>query len=183
MESLQGKILVAHPRLQGSPFHRSVVLVTEDHANGSVGLILNKPTDFSLRQVMESKGYDCLVDRVVYLGGPVNSSALVLIHDDHWYSSNTYRVKPGISISSDTLMIEKIAMGDYPKSWRFVCGISGWSKGQLAAEIEGSGPFAARGPSWLVCEANQSLIHKWDGEKQWHKALELCSQEMMNQYF
>ena len=183
MPNLQGKLLVAHPRLQGTPFNRSVVLVTEDHANGSVGLILNKPTDFSLSQIMQSKGYECLEDRMVYLGGPVNSSALVLVHTDTWYSSNTYVVKPGISISSDTLMIEKIAMGDYPSQWRFVCGISGWGKGQLRDEVNGTGAFATRGPNWLVCDADPQLIHSWDGEKQWHKALELCSQEMMNQYF
>ena len=178
--SLQGKLLVAHPRLQEKPFSRSVVLVTEDHANGSVGLILNKPTEFSLRQIMESKGYDCLADKTVYLGGPVNSSALVMIHSDNWYSSNTMVVKSGISISSDTLMIEKMAMGDFPHQWRFVCGISGWSPGQLNSEIKGTN---GREPGWLVCDANEDIIHKWDGEKQWRKALELCSSEMLNQYF
>ena len=183
MNSLQGQLLVAHPRLTGGPFSRSVVLITEDHAHGSVGLILNKPTDFSLRQIMQSKGYECLQDRMVYLGGPVNSSALIMIHSDTWYSTNTMTVSPGVAISSDTLMIEKVAMGDYPRDWRFVCGISGWSKGQLRAEIDGSGPYASRGPSWLTCSAEPDLIHRWDGEKQWHKALELCSQEMMNQYF
>jgi putative transcriptional regulator len=160
-----------------------VIFVTEDHDNGSVGLILNKPTTFSLKQVLESKGYDCLVDKMVYMGGPVNSSALVMIHSDTWYSSNTMVVRPGVSISSDNLMVEKIAMGDYPPRWRFVCGISGWGKGQLRAEIEGRGPFAAQGPSWLTVEANDDIIFRYDGEKQWHKAVELCSQTMMNQFF
>lgn len=183
MNSLQGKLLVAHPRLTSSPFNRSVVLITEDHQNGSVGLILNKATDFSLRQVMEQKGYDCLMDRMVYLGGPVNSSALVMIHSDTWYSSNTMVVKPGVAISSDNLMIEKVAMGDYPGRWRFVCGISGWAKGQLHAEIAGTGPYSLKGPSWLTVDADEDIIFKYDGEKQWHKAVELCSQTMMNQYF
>jgi putative transcriptional regulator len=176
-----GKLLVAHPRQTQSPFYRSVVLVTEDHDHGSVGLVLNKPTDFTLKQVMESKGYDCLADRMVYQGGPVNQSALVMIHSDTWYSSNTMTVKSTVaSISSDNLMIEKLAMGDYPQNWRFVCGVSGWAPGQLEAEIRGTMGYD---PSWLVCEANEDIIYKWDGEKQWHKALELCSSEMLAQYF
>lgn len=181
--SLQGKLLVAHPRQVNRPWHRSVVLVTEDHANGSVGLILNKPADFTLQQVLDSKGYACDQDRMVYVGGPVNSSALVMVHTDDWYSTNTYVVKPGISISSDNLMIEKIAMSNYPRDWRFTCGVSAWGKGQLQAEVQGIGPYAAQGSNWLVCDASPEIVHSWDGEKQWHKALELCSQEMMNQFF
>lgn len=180
MSGLQGKLLVAHPRLNSSHFHKSVVLITEDHHNGSVGLVLNKPSTYSLREIMDSKGYDCLEDRIVYVGGPVNSTALVLIHTDTWYSSNTMVVKPSIAISSDNLMIEKLAMGDFPMQWRFVCGVSGWAPGQLEAEIKGT---HGREPGWLVCDANEDIIYKWDGEKQWHKALECCSQEMLAQYF
>jgi putative transcriptional regulator len=178
--SLTGKLLVAHPKLEGKPFQKSVVLITEDHQNGSVGLILNKHTEYSLQQIMHSKGFECEQDKMVYLGGPVNSSALVMIHTDTWYSSNTMTIKPGIAISSDNFMIEKLSHGDYPLNWRFVVGVCGWAPGQLRNEISG----VHKGyPSWLVCDANEDIIHKWDGEKQWHKALELCSSEMLAQYF
>lgn len=181
--SLQGRLLVAHPRLRDGVFHRSVVLVTEDHAHGSVGLVLNKPSDFSIQQIMTSKGLDCDRDGMVYRGGPVNPSALILIHSDDWFSSNTMGISPGLAISSDNFMMEKIAMGNYPSRWRFIAGVSGWQPGQLRDEIEGEGAWRSRGSSWLVADCDPEFVTRYDGEKQWHKALEICSQTWQDTYF
>jgi putative AlgH/UPF0301 family transcriptional regulator len=86
------------------------------------------------------------------------------------------QVTPGIAISSDTLMMEKIAMGDYPQWWRFCVGVSGWAPGQLEFEMRGT-PTGV--PQWLTTPATTDLVFRWDGEKQWHQAVNSCATEFV----
>lgn len=174
--SRQGQLLVAHPNLGDNTFKHSVVYVTEDHEGGTVGLMLNRPTEYSLREIMHTKGLELAgTDRVVYKGGPVNPTAVVMLHTDDWYSSNTMVVQPGVAISSDNFMIEKLALENAPSSWRIVLGVSGWAPGQLDREID-------RG-DWLQVATDPEILWGYDGEKQWRKSLDLCSQQMLAQYF
>jgi putative transcriptional regulator len=172
----QGTLLVAHPSQRVAPWHRSVILITEHTHMNTVGLILNHASEHTLSQVMASRQLECERDGMVYTGGPVNTSALVLVHTDTWYSSNTMQVAPGMAISSDNLMLEKLAMGDYPRWWRFCVGVSGWAPGQLAAEIAGTHTGS---PGWLTTPATTELVWRWDGEKQWHQAVNACATEFV----
>ena len=171
-----GTLLVAHPRIDpGTPWSRAVVLITEHTELSTAGVVLNKPTSYSLREILESKGLGCQEDRIVFAGGPVNTSALMVLHSDDWYSTNTMQICRGAAVSSDNLMMHKIAEGNTPLNYRVICGLAGWQPGQLAQEIERN--------QWLTVPSTPSIIYDYDGEKQWHKAVELCSQQMMNQYF
>lgn len=172
-----GDLLVAHPQLHSHPWRRSVILITEHTHNSTVGLILNHASEHTLSRVMSQRGLECERDSMVYTGGPVNVSALVMVHSDTWYSSNTMQVTNGIAISSDTLMLEKIAMGDYPRWWRFCVGVSSWAPGQLEFEMNGATPSGV--PQWLTTPATTELVWRWDGEKQWHQALSACATEFV----
>lgn len=170
-----GQLLVAHPSQTAQLWRHSVIYITEDHSTGTVGLMLNKASTYSLREIMASKGLDCLSDRTIYTGGPVTPTALVMIHSGTWWSSNTLGVSQEVSISSDTFMLEKLAQGDEPLDWRIVCGVSSWAPHQLEDEINRQ--------MWLTCSASRDIIYEWDGDKQWHKAIELCSSEILSQFF
>jgi putative transcriptional regulator len=138
--------------------------------------MINRATEYSLHQIMTSKGYDYAgKDRVIYKGGPVNTTALVMLHSDDWYSSNTMPITAHTSISSDNFMMEKLAFDNAPASWRMVLGVSGWAPGQLDNEI-------SRG-DWLLADSDPDILWGYDGEKQWRRSLDLCSQQMLAQYF
>ena len=175
MNNCQGKILVATPKLTDAFFKESVVIVTEHHSKGSVGFVLNKTSNYNFQDIAKSKGWDTAFNDTVYTSGPVNSSALITLHSNEWFSSNTYIVTKEMSISSDDLMIEKLITGNIPRKYRLLKGMSGWSPGQLEYEIQNG--------HWLLCEPKESIIFHYEGTEQWRKALEVCASEVVNSYF
>ena len=52
MESLRGKLLVASPALEDPNFVRSVVLITEHGDEGAMGIVLNRPADAEVEEVL-----------------------------------------------------------------------------------------------------------------------------------
>jgi len=181
-KSLQGYLLIAHPNLKDRMFTRSVVLMIEDADNGSVGVVLNKPSNFPFQSFLESKGCPAITDEVIHCGGPVNGQAVTLVHEDDWYSGNTYLLQRGLAASSDEFMIEKIGTGNAPRQYRVFTGLAVWSKGQLQAEINGTFPYQNYN-GWLTMPADRAIVFQYDGEKQWEKALEQCTKETISAWF
>jgi putative transcriptional regulator len=171
-----GKILVAHPNLDSGLFGKSVILLTEHHDSGTVGFILNRPSNVDLTKIMSERGVAWNTVDALYHGGPLNTSALVLIHTDDFSSQNTMYLPGGYAISSDELMIEKILMDNRPNAFRLVTGICSWAPGQIAQEIQ-------KHKSWLTATPNDVTIFNSTGLKQWRKALNVVASETTAQYF
>jgi putative AlgH/UPF0301 family transcriptional regulator len=83
-------------------------------------------------------------------------------------------------LSSDDFMIQKLNQ-QVPTYWRLFAGMSTWEPGQLTAELEGRFPFRPEN-SWLIADAPEGLLFTLDGDKQWQKALALCSNQMFASY-
>ena len=175
--SYVGKILVAHPKMTyQSPFFQSVVYIGHEDDNGVNGIIVNRPTSYTVSEFMNRRGYDFISTRhKMRFGGPVNTSTVFMLHSDEWTSSSTMKAGPGYSISCDDFMLEKLSMGYLPVYFRMVVGMASWYPGQLDNEISRS--------DWLIATANDDILFNYDGEKQWNKALELVSREVINSYF
>lgn len=178
---LAGKLLVAHPNLKSAMFGHSVVYLFEhDVQHGAQGLILNKNMGFPVREIFSRNGFIVDTPQTVHKGGPLNDRSISLLHTGEWMSQNTYPCG-NYCISSDKFMLEKMASGPAPVYWRMISGIAGWGPGQLEMEINGEGPFTEK--SWLTLPANDTIMFEYDGEKQWNKAIEACSQRMVDNYF
>ena len=69
--SRRGKLLVASPTLLDPNFYRSVVLLMEDGEDGTLGVVLNRPTSEAI--AVHLPGWTHLVTGmpVVFIGGPV----------------------------------------------------------------------------------------------------------------
>lgn len=180
-----GKILIANPTTPSeNPFAKSVIYIyADDPVNGTTGVILNKPTENTVQDLF----YDHKVTYTsrspkVHVGGPVNPSAIVLLHTDDWNSQNTALAGNNLLISSDKFMFIKMAEGNEPIYWRMIIGLSSWAPDQLDMEIRGQFPYN-KTHRWLTVDPNEDIIFGYDGEEQWNKALELYSQQMFNQYF
>ena len=183
--SLTGKLLISHPNCpKDSIFYKTVIYLYQDLLdNGSIGVILNKPSEFTLQHILADKKIDADNRTVpLYHGGPVNTNALILLHTNEWNSLNTAHASNGLCVSSDTFMLEKIANKDEPKNWKLFGGLCGWAPGQLQAELEGKYPYRPEN-SWLIAEANLHFIFKVQTEKKWSKAIEMSRSQMFDQYF
>jgi putative transcriptional regulator len=171
----KGKLLVAHPALNEGIFARSVILVYQDDGNGTLGLVLNKPTKWTVQKLIADRGLGYEGTEHVYKGGPINEQAIVMLHEDNWYSSNTFQISKGLAITSDVHMMEKLSMDNKPTHWRMFAGIAGWAPGQLDMELKSRN-------GWLTCDANDSIVFDKDGERQWNKAVQICASQMINSY-
>ena len=179
MEDLKGKLLIATPMLDTDVvFHHSVVYVYEARKGGEhVGVILNKPSEFRCTSLGALKGIDfapALEEKVIHKGGPVSDTSILLLHTSEWTSTNTITATDEVCMTSDALMLEKLAMGNEPNGWRMFAGMSVWQTGQLENEI-------ARG-GWLIANPSNHTIFDYATEEQYVKAIELAASKTFDNY-
>ena len=171
-----GKLLVAHPSISDY-WARSVILIYQDEPKlGISGLIINRPTRIKVSQIVKDRNLSYAGSEHLYQGGPVNDQAILMFHEDQWYSSNTMQIGNGLAVTSDDLMVEKLSMNNTPINWRMTLGMAGWRPGQLQQESKNR--FG-----WLVCEADNKIVFDQDGERQWNKALQMCAGQTIDSYF
>ena len=73
----KGKLLIAEPSiLNDDSFNRSIILLTEHNEKSSVGFILNRPLDYTIKDLIPE--IDCSFK--IYQGGPVEQDNLYFIH-------------------------------------------------------------------------------------------------------
>ena len=83
-KSLKGKLLLDGGGLHGSFFHQSVVLVCEHNVEGAFGLVLNRAVGSKVGEVVVANLPDTLKDAPLFLGGPVQPTALSFLHSDNF---------------------------------------------------------------------------------------------------
>jgi putative transcriptional regulator len=166
-ELKKGHLLIAEPSITGDiSFNRSVILLAEHTNSGSIGFILNKPLDFSLKDLLP----DLIQDFVVYNGGPVEQDNLYFIHKVPNLIPNSVEISEGIYWAGDfDTVCELINQGEISqKDIRFFLGYSGWDTDQLCDELSHN--------SWIVIKNKyQSNIieQKYNSELWKEKMMEL----------
>ena len=170
-----GKLLVAMPQLNDPIFASSVVLIYEDTKVGTAGLVLNKPSNFSLVELARLNNYEYLGPEMLYKGGPVNDQAIIMLHSDEWYCESTMQFGQGLAITSDKMMLEKVVTGNSPDYFRIFSGVSAWQKGQLNFEIKRK--------SWMITDWNIDVVFGTDKQHQYQSAINLCSRDAFSSFF
>lgn len=149
----KGRVLIAEPFLPGDYFSRSTVLLVQCSADGDVGFILNKPTDLRIKDLF--KGFPDM-DFNAFLGGPVSVDKLFFLHTLGDKVPDSLPINDRLYWSGDfDHLTSLISAGLVDEDEvRFFLGYSGWSAGQLAAEIAGH--------SWVVVEPSVESILESD---------------------
>ena len=75
-----GNLLIAPPAVKGNFWTKTVIVVTEHHVNGSVGLILNRRSQMTVNEFASQLGFHMDVPGFLYLGGPINVKNLSFLH-------------------------------------------------------------------------------------------------------
>ena len=147
MESLQGHFLIAATELQDPNFRQTVVLLVQHNDEGALGLVLNRPSDITVKQVWEKVGDSpCVTDHTLLVGGPCQGP-LMSVHTK--FGLGDQEVMPGVYFSTQSDSIEKLVARD-DEAMRFFVGFAGWSPGQLESELETG--------SWRTMEATAEQI-------------------------
>jgi putative transcriptional regulator len=158
----KGKILISEPFLIDYYFKRSVVLLAEHNEEGTFGLIINKPVDIALSDVLHDFPD---FDSPVYLGGPVKTDSLYFIHTLGDRLENSLEITEGLYWGGDIEVVkEMITLGKITgKEIKFFVGYSGWVSKQLEGEL-------ARN-SWLVANIKAKQVMESSPEKLWKESL------------
>ena len=168
---LIGNLIIAPPAVKGNFWYKTVIMITEHHQQGSVGIVLNKRSHMSIKEFGEQLNYDLDIPGFVYLGGPVNVKSLSFLHSNDWVSKNTMRVNDEFSLSSADDILPRLAMGDRPERWRIFLGMCGWAQKQLIGEIKGIPPWQ-HATSWCTAKSDLDLVFGADNKDQWCNALD-----------
>lgn len=174
--NIAGNLLIAPPSVKGNFWYKTVILVTEDHASGSMGLVLNKRSQMTISDFGEQIGIPIDQPGFIYLGGPVNVKSLSFLHSPEWSCDNTMPINSFLSLSSSEDVLNRISDGDTPMYWRLFLGVCGWGPNQLASEIKGTPP-RDQNTSWCTAKSATDLIFEHDLKDQWIQALEKSGQE------
>ena len=177
MQIRSGSLLIAHPVHADNENRKHVVYITESTSQSTMGLTLNNLSRHNLRLLMEKKGVEWYGPNQVYIGGEYNPHALIMLHSNDWYSSNTMDVANNLALSSDGLMIEKMEMGNVPEWYRLFVGCKGWEPAQLGHELK------SKKPKWLLLAKPSQVLIELSDEKLWDNAVAECSQSVFDSYF
>jgi putative transcriptional regulator len=126
-----GSYLIASPILDHSPFRRSVVLVLQNTADGTFGIVLNRPGDAGMKNAWQEMTGSNVREDCIVQGGPLGGPVLA-IHRDRTLAE--YEVPGGIYVSSQAEKLTELLKLD-ESALRIVFGIAGWKNGQLSDEI------------------------------------------------
>jgi putative transcriptional regulator len=168
--NLNGNLLIAPPAIRDSFWVKTVIMITEHHSSGSIGLMLNKRSSYSIAEIGERLDLELNFPGFVYIGGPVSTSVITILHTNEWQCDNTRRINKQFSLSSSEDMLTKLSNGNTPQKWRLFAGLSGWAPNQLNLEIKGLPPYSHTN-SWCTATSNIDLVFDTDNKIQWELSL------------
>ncbi len=147
MESLAGHLLIASPQLEDPNFARAVVLLIHHTPQGAFGVVLNRPSDSTIKELWnEVAQTPCENQRHVHLGGPV-SGPLIALHTDRALAE--MEILPGLFFAAQRENLERL-IAHQEATYRLFVGHSGWGERQLERELEAG--------SWLTTPATVELV-------------------------
>ena len=142
--SLAGSLLVAHPSMLDPNFRRTVLFISEHDPNeGALGVIINRPLDRQVADLVTETPPPGLAGVPVFLGGPVGKNQLMFAAFE-WKKGHGFKLSHNVVLGHGST-----AAGEKNLICAFV-GYAGWGAGQLESEVKQK--------AWLLQKANSSLL-------------------------
>ena len=164
----QGRILISEPFLQDHYFKRSVVLLADHGDDGSFGLIINKPINIKLNEIVSEFPE---FDGQLYMGGPVKTDSLFFVHTLGDTITGSMKIIDGlywggdIEVIKEMLKLKQISSEEI----RFFIGYSGWESKQLDDELERN--------SWVVSKTRVDQVINNNPVDLWTSILKTLGKE------
>lgn len=161
----KGLLVVADPSLSDPSFRETVVLICEHSQEGTIGVIINRPTNIPLKDVFPDISGLQVLSHTLFEGGPVQRRGLLMLFRSKNPSENIQSVTDGVYWGGDPGMVASMVENPKPgEFFRVFAGYAGWGYGQLAAEIKGR--------FWRTVPGNAETIFETDPTKLWKELIE-----------
>lgn len=163
--SLAHHFLVALPTLEDPNFSKAVVYVYEHNEEGAMGLIINKPMNMQLHDVLHHLNIKTeslnVSNQPVMMGGPLGQEHGFVLYDE---DQEIY-----LSSSKETLVA--IAKDTGPERYLVTLGYSGWQAGQLELELQHN--------DWLITHYASEVMFETAAENRWEAAARLIGVDIV----
>jgi len=167
LNQLAGQLLLATPTLTDPHFKDTVILVCNHDTDGSMGLIINRPRDITVLDVLtdlDIQSSDPLNDissltMPVFEGGPVDEFRGFVLHDGWQIFDSTMQITSELYLTASRDILEALGKGEGPEHYMMMLGYAGWASGQLEEEL-------ARN-DWLIAPASHHIIFQEPPGQRW----------------
>jgi putative transcriptional regulator len=163
---LSNQLLIALPAMADARFTRSVTLICQHDDDGAMGIVVNRPSEYTLGEVLSQMGLDSRDERlrtqVVLAGGPMHPERGFVLHDGGPQWDSSLRIAEGLTLTTSRDILESMARGEGPEHAIVALGCAGWGTGQLEHELTEN--------SWLTAPADAELLFALPLEAHWHAA-------------
>ena len=166
LDPAPGRFLIALPTLRDPNFVRTVVLLCEHNEEGSVGLIINRPTPVKLSAGIPGPLAEAREGEFLFPGGPVSPSHVFALHNVPRLMGHSREVLPGVWFTPGSEGVaDRLRRPPQPgESLRLYAGYAGWGAGQLEAELQQT--------AWIVGPGAQELVYSATPKTVWSRALQ-----------
>jgi putative transcriptional regulator len=164
MEPAAGSLLIAAPTMADPNFARTIVLLLDASDSGALGVVLNRPTELAVSEVLEPWAALVAGPGVLFQGGPVETDsalAVATVSADDDEPVGWRRVYGSTGLVDLDAPVEILAAA--VSALRIFAGYAGWGAGQLEAEIEEG--------AWYVVPAEAQDPFLGDPDRLWGQVL------------
>jgi putative transcriptional regulator len=170
-------LLISMPQMQDPNFNQTVSLLSEFNSKGAVALILNRPLEIKLRDVLSpdfKKQFEldpdiaiAIRETPVYWGGPVDVQQGLILHNCTEYEEESVEIQPNLFITGSIQVLKNLLKmkftGDHNVNFRFLLGYAGWGANQLEQEMADS--------CWMTSDI-QKFIFESKPDVMWAQAVQ-----------
>jgi putative transcriptional regulator len=153
----RGKLLVATELVRGDVFVQTVILLLHYDETGAMGLVVNRPTEVGMDELVPDDEAISEYSGQIYWGGPVQMNSLLALLQTDSVPEGAERIVDNVYLVSANDALQN-ALQDEP-GLRLFMGYAGWAPGQLDHEM-------ARG-SWHVVPASEDSVFAKDPGELW----------------
>lgn len=165
---LTGKFIIAMPGMQDPRFEDAIIYVCGHDHTGAMGLVINKLVEsISFRGLLDQLDIEVQGDIPavsVHFGGPVEMGRGFVLHTSDYKNDSSVKISDEVMLTATIDVLRDIAHGHGPQLSLLALGYSGWSPGQLEAEIQKNG--------WLEVEGDLTILFKTNIDQKRTKALQ-----------
>lgn len=169
-------LLIAMPQVRDDSFHKSVVLLLHHADEGSFGLVVNRPTEMPMHELLDDMDipWGGRGDAFAYSGGPVQPQLGTVLFgspagvDPAVEAARDLGTELGAERAGELLItrhvqdLSRLASAP-PERFRLYLGYAGWGEGQLMEEILRN--------DWLTAAVDPDLLFGDDPATIWERAM------------
>ena len=158
----KGRLLVASPTLRDPNFDRTVILMIEHGDEGALGVVLNRPSELDVEEVLPQWASRASGPDVMFIGGPVQPSAVICLARSPQPVEGLVTATAVDGVGLVDLEGDPIDGGP-DLAIRCFAGYAGWDARQLEGELAED--------AWFVVDCEQGDPFTADPDHLWRDVL------------